>query len=179
MSANALHSSSSNDWYTPPEIVALARHMLGGGIDLDPASNLVANRIVDADRFYNSQDNGLECCWGGKHENVFNNPPYGGMTTKFVDKALSEKSSVIMLVNATPGRKWFGRLVDSSQVDWFYFFRDRIQFIDPVTMKRQKDPTHENCFVGIRTGPPPCLDNIELKKSQKGWYVPRDKIIIP
>ncbi len=70
---NALHSSQSNEHYTPVEIVDLAFCALGG-IDLDPASCSTANRIVGARHYFTKEQNGLTREWHGR---VFLNPPGG------------------------------------------------------------------------------------------------------
>lgn len=65
------HSTKSADHYTPGDIVEAARGVLGR-IDLDPASSLAANDIVQAKQIYTREDNGLVQSWYG---NVFLNPP--------------------------------------------------------------------------------------------------------
>lgn len=61
------------EWYTPKNIVEAARFFMGG-IDLDPASCLVANETIKAKQIYDAADDGLVKPWFG---NVFNNPPGG------------------------------------------------------------------------------------------------------
>lgn len=65
------HASTSNEHYTPADIVEAARATLGR-IDLDPASCAQANERIGATKYY-SQD-GLAEPWAG---NVFLNPPGG------------------------------------------------------------------------------------------------------
>lgn len=104
----ALHSSKSNEWYTPPEVVEPVRDFLGE-IELDPASCELANLIVKATRYYTEKEDGLIQPWDGK---FFSNPPYGTGTAlwparaceQFLDRIAPEG---IMLLNATPDRKWF------------------------------------------------------------------------
>jgi len=46
-----LTSSASDEWYTPPETIALAREVMGG-IDLDPASSEMAQGWIQAETYY-------------------------------------------------------------------------------------------------------------------------------
>jgi hypothetical protein len=64
MAANAMHLSTSNEAYTPRNVVAAERTALGGIIDLDPASCLLANTYVQAARIYTQADDGLSKPWG-------------------------------------------------------------------------------------------------------------------
>lgn len=61
------------EWYTPPSIVEAAREAMGG-IDCDPASCAVAQRVVRAAVYHSLDDDGLAHAWRGS---VFLNPPWG------------------------------------------------------------------------------------------------------
>jgi hypothetical protein len=71
----AKHSSASNEWFTPPHIIQLARAVMDG-IDLDPASSKVANRAVGATRIFTKAADppALRRPWRGR---VWLNPPGG------------------------------------------------------------------------------------------------------
>lgn len=87
MAANAKHSSTTAEHYTPSIIVEPSRSVLGR-IDLDPASCEEANQIVNADRYFTKQDDGLKQIWSaglGGYCRVFINPP-GDPTGKLVQK---------------------------------------------------------------------------------------------
>lgn len=83
----ALTSSASNDWHTPPEIMDLVRKVLGS-IELDPASCTEANATVQAERFFSIKDDGLSKPWIAK--TIFLNPPYRRDAAKFCGKVLNE-----------------------------------------------------------------------------------------
>jgi ParB family chromosome partitioning protein len=70
---NPLHSSASNEWYTPANVVEAARAVMGE-IDMDPASCFEANKVVRAFRYFDEVTDGLAQRWAGR---VFLNPPGG------------------------------------------------------------------------------------------------------
>ena len=86
--AGALHSSHSQEHFTPEPIVAAARHTLGS-IDLDPASCELANEVVRAEFFFSLEEDGLNQPWdlGDQPSLVFLNPP-GGRTRNRSTQAL-------------------------------------------------------------------------------------------
>lgn len=149
--SNVLHSSNTNEWYTPPEIIRFCKDILGEEIELDPASCAKAQEIVGAKRYYTKEDDGLSMPWGAR--TVFCNPPYGRQVGKWVDKMHEAyySSSVeeefyqgLMLVNATPDRRWFQRGLESC--DRVFFFTRRIKFLDSKTMMPRTSPTHGNAL---------------------------------
>ena len=142
-----IHSSKSNEWYTPPIYIEAARIVLGG-IDLDPASCREANGHIRAATYWTKEDDGLSRPWAGT---VWLNPPYGKTNGKsnqyiwsqyLIDQYTKENIyAAILLVNACPGEKWFQPL-------WNYpicFTDHRIKFIAPDGTRNQ--PTHSNAFV--------------------------------
>ena len=132
--APAVHvaaNSGQNEWYTPPEYIAAARAVMGG-IDCDPASTAIANKIVCADTFYTIKDNGLVQPWGKR---VWMNPPYAQpMIAEFAEAVASKyesgevKQACILCNNATE-TKWFQRMLSLSTC--VCFVAGRIKFLDP------------------------------------------------
>lgn len=71
---NTHHSSESNEHYSPADVVEASRALMGR-IDLDPASNALANeRIIKATYFYDKDTNGFNKPWAGC---TWLNPPGG------------------------------------------------------------------------------------------------------
>jgi hypothetical protein len=58
---------------TPEPIIAAARYTLGGTIALDPASSLIINQVVQAERFFTAEDDGLVQPW--ESSTLWLNPP--------------------------------------------------------------------------------------------------------
>lgn len=118
---------SNNDEYcTPPEHVELARELMGS-IDLDPATNPLAQEYIKAKQWYVKENNGLALPW---HGNIWLNPPYSyplveQFTTKAIEHISKEPSSqAVVLVNACTDAKWFQQLMDYPCC----FVRGRISF---------------------------------------------------
>jgi hypothetical protein len=85
---------TGDDWYTPETYMTCIRAALGGRIDLDPASHVIANRIVKATSFFTRDQNGLIQPWSGR---VYLNPPFSSWPD-WVDKVLSEVGTVEAMV---------------------------------------------------------------------------------
>lgn len=150
---DALHSSATADWHTPPIYTDAARAVMGH-ITLDPASCAAANVRVRAYRFFTADDDGLTQSWGRANspELVWCNPPYGKTGAQSNQALWSAKllreyaaghvEQAILLVNAQTGEKWFGPL-------WEYticFTRRRIRFLRPDGTVGN-GPTHGSAFV--------------------------------
>lgn len=65
------HSSGSNEYGTPAEYAQRIHYTLGG-IDTDPASSRLANKVIRARRIFTKHTNGLDKHWLGR---VYVNPP--------------------------------------------------------------------------------------------------------
>lgn len=125
------NNSGDNEWYTPKEYIEAARQVLGE-IDLDPASNPLANDIVQAATFYTSEDTGIDKDWCGT---VWMNPPYeSGLIGQFAEKlcdsyASGNVTSAIVLVNNATETRWFQSIAEQASAACFP--KGRVKFWHP------------------------------------------------
>jgi hypothetical protein len=143
----ALQSSESNEWFTPAQYVEASRELMGN-IDLDPASNALANEVVQATDYYDVSSNGLDKEWRGR---VWLNPPYGrdggGSNQEVWSRRLIEQynagitTEAVLLVNANTEAKWFQPLYDYL----ICFTNHRIRFYN--TSGESSQPTQGNAFI--------------------------------
>ena len=109
-----ISQSNSNEWYTPKEYVEAARAVMGG-IDLDPASNDIAQRWIKAAKYHTKDTDGLSQSWSGR---VWLNPPWGRLAGEFVANLIEEfragrVTEFVTLVNAhSTDAQWFQALWD-------------------------------------------------------------------
>jgi phage N-6-adenine-methyltransferase len=129
--SNAEYAGEDDEWFTPPEIIELAREALGG-IDLDPATHTIAQQTIGAATFYTAADNGLARPWFGR---VWLNPPFNRtLLSLFVDKLISEYSSgaveqAILLTHDYTDVEWFHAAARAARM--VCFTSGRIRFLAP------------------------------------------------
>jgi hypothetical protein len=134
-------------WFTPPNIIELARFILNG-IDLDPFSSDEANQGVRAKRIFSLQNNAFEQKrWIAK--TIFMNPPYSrGLCAKAVRRLLHEYNAksfrcALVLVNNMTDTTWFHDLANTAQRRCD--FRGRINFVT-IDNKRISGNTRGQSF---------------------------------
>jgi len=117
--------------YTPARYIEAARAVLGE-IDLDPASNDIAQKTVKASKYFTVKTDGLKRQWKGR---VWLNPPYHrDLLPAFVDKMVAEVdakrvTAAIMLTNNCTDTEWFGMALSSCAA--VCFTKGRIKFERP------------------------------------------------
>jgi DNA N-6-adenine-methyltransferase (Dam) len=117
-----------DEWGTPVEIIEPVRAFYGGQIDCDPATNLVAQRIVRATIYYTKEQDGLRQPWPGK---TLLNGPYSNLAP-WVNKLISEyeagrATEVVTLTNGALGTEWFNVLLGAAARACI--LRDRQRFL--------------------------------------------------
>jgi phage N-6-adenine-methyltransferase len=121
--------TGNNEWNTPAEYIELARSVLGT-IDVDPASNALAQETIRAATYYTQDDDGLTKRWKGK---VWLNPPYAQPhMTSFADKMIAEidngnVTEAIMLTHNYTDTTWFHAL--KAKAAAICFTKGRIRFV--------------------------------------------------
>lgn len=133
------NNSGNNEWYTPLVYIEAARKVMGS-INVDPASNDIAQSLIKADKYYTYETDGLSKDW---HGNVWLNPPYSGKLIKSFIFKLTEEVSLqnckqfCVLVNNATETEWFSNLSNIS--DSICFIKKRIKFLDS-SLKPSKSP---------------------------------------
>ena len=136
--------TGNNEWYTPAPHLALVRHVLGD-IDLDPASNDIAQQQVCAVNYFTSEDDGLTRPWHGR---IFMNPPFSyPEIERFIDKLLEELTAgrvteAIALTNNFSDTAWFHKAALAAAA--LCFTKGRVPFETPEGERGQ--PTQGQTF---------------------------------
>lgn len=88
---NPQHLSIKPEHYTPPGILERCRLTINSGIDLDPASDCIANENVGAKNFYTQTDGPLMDRVKWEAKSVFCNPPGGRLGKKSLSALFWDK----------------------------------------------------------------------------------------
>jgi phage N-6-adenine-methyltransferase len=143
--AHGTQGSGVDEWCTPADVIEDVRAVLGT-IELDPASNLFAQKRVKAKRYYTIADDALTKQW--KAQNVFMNPPYStGKILAFVKKLCEEVAEgnvqqAILLTNSLTDTEWFHLAERNSAA--ICFTRGRVKFL--LDEEEGKSPTWGQSF---------------------------------
>lgn len=131
---------ANNEWATPVKFIESARSVMGS-IDLDPASNDEAQKMVLAKSHFTQERSGLDQNWYG---NVWLNPPYGqGLALPFAKKLVEsylsgDVTQAIVLTNNVTDTAWFKDTLGATAT-MLCFPSPRIQFIAPEGTKKSSN----------------------------------------
>jgi site-specific DNA-methyltransferase (adenine-specific) len=123
-----LHSSKSNEHYTPDLIKERVLTFFDGTIDLDPCTNSCKTPNIPALFHYDATMDGLSLPWAGR---VFVNPPYGRGLPLWIKKAIREYEEsrareILILVPSRTDTQWYKALQPYARL----FIEGRLKFKD-------------------------------------------------
>lgn len=125
MSARGIHTKPnrglSNDWLTPPEIVAAL-----GQFDLDPCAH-PRQFYQTAKRMIAPPLDGLADGWKGR---VWLNPPYGSELREWISRLAKHGNGIALVPGRTDVESWFWPFVWEA-ADAILFLRGRLYFHQP------------------------------------------------
>jgi phage N-6-adenine-methyltransferase len=126
---HAANTSTSDEWYTPENVLKVIYDALGDVFDLDPCSPTrnAEKAPVKARKYYTQKNDGLSLPW---HGIVFMNPPYSDVST-WTKKALDsveegQAETVIGLVPARTDTRWWNNYC-AGKAD-ILFLQGRLKF---------------------------------------------------
>lgn len=128
--AHVARATGENEWYTPQYIIEAARNVMGI-INVDPASSVLANEIIQAKKYFTKEENGLTQKWEG---NVWMNPPYSQpLVAQFCDLliekyCLGEIIQACVLVNNATETGFYQNMMNYCKA--ICFIKGRVKFID-------------------------------------------------
>lgn len=138
---------TSDDRYTPPEVIRCLEKMWPRGIDLDPCWSPLS--LVLAKRTFTVEDDGLDAPWWSADKRysmaVFVNPPWSdvGPWIRRAKKAAKMRSDVVFLCKLDTSTKWWGQHAwDAGQI----CFPGRLRFLLPDG-SRMGTPTFETAIL--------------------------------
>lgn len=159
--SNIKHSSKSNEWYTPPEIIRRVRRVLGS-INLDPASCTYANKyIVGAYSYWTQENDALSFEWDQELKtpvSIYMNPPGSKYKGKSQSKLFWQKLMDLRASNLLNEAIVMGFSLEQLQVtqscslamaDFPYCIpKKRIKFVNE--RGESNSPTHSNVIVYVK-----------------------------
>ena len=121
------NNSGNQEHYTPKRFTDSARLVMGS-IDLDPASNEIANSWIGAALIFTIEKQGLNEDWSG---NVWMNPPYDSNSLKpLVDKLVSSGiNQAVVLTNNNTDTKVGQQLLNFASA--ICLVAGRVKFMKP------------------------------------------------
>ncbi len=153
------HSSKHSNWITPSYIIKMVTEVLGE-IELDPASDNIANEIVQAKKYYTQKDDSLNMKkWCSTPKTIYLNPPGGKVNNQSLSALYWGKLMQHLEAGLVKHAIYMGFSLEQLRVTQNYHKhsipdfpvcipRQRIKFLDP-TMNGRERPSHANVIVYI------------------------------
>ena len=123
-----LNSSRRHNWRTPPDVLELAREIIGDPIPLDVATAI--DNPTRAARFYDgtlATGDGLMMPWDSAW---WCNSPFGAALKAWAERAATAKAPGLMLAPARVDTRWWQRIYQTA--DLIGFWRGRMRFQAPL-----------------------------------------------
>ena len=114
-----MFSSKTEMWETPQDLFDRLNNQYHFNLDVCAISD-----NAKCTNYYTPEINGLSQKWGGY--NCWCNPPYGREIGKWVEKAATSNTKVVMLLPARTDTKWFHEWI-LHKAD-IYFIKGRLKF---------------------------------------------------
>lgn len=158
---NIKHSSKNQRWFTPLNIVESARLVLGGVIDLDPASEEFGNSRIKAARFIIETEDALhpDTRWATQPVSVFLNSPGGRSQRTSIPVLFWQKLMCLRDVGLIKHAIVIGFSLEFLQTSQDKGVLSGCDFVQCIPKKRMKfdlegsvkktSPTHSNCIIYV------------------------------
>lgn len=166
-----LHSSSRQNWRTPPQLFDRLNKVFNFQVDLASDGD---NALCE--RHYTPLDDSLAQPWHLEPGWQWLNPPYGRDLGLWMTKAAVEArkgAKIAVLAFSCTDTQWFRTAWDASREIWF--FSKRIKFLDPDDPDAKRTPAPKGSALYVFSGAtdvPPKVRLCGLDGS--GWATKRD-----
>jgi len=148
--------ASRSDWQTPESILLIVRDVLGGPVELDPATS--PDNPTGALTFYTPKEDGLSQPWSAS--SIFLNPPWsrteGVDMRKWLARAQEARANsrlrptfdLFIVVSAAMNANWFHEYL--SDMDAYFFPRGRVKYDPPDFFTEADAPGFDSvlCYTG-------------------------------
>lgn len=115
-----LHSSQSDEWYTPQDTYDELNKEFGFTLDV-----CATDENTKCNRYYTKEDDSLVQDWSS--EICWMNPPYSKVK-EFIEKAATERCTTVALVPSRTDTRWFHQYCYQKENVEIRFIKGRLRF---------------------------------------------------
>jgi hypothetical protein len=130
-------AKSTDEWYTPPELLRLLADLYRVGEFYDPCFSAAAPGAHEGLLWGEEGRCAISEPWLHKGGPVFLNPPYSRpdpFIDRYVEQALDRPIEGAVLVNASTETRWFQKLMNTA--DFMLLFNHRVRFWRPFDAEK-------------------------------------------